>query len=309
MRRVRAAVAVIENSRGEILLQQRLPGRPYAGYWEFPGGKIEKGESPRDALRREVQEEVGVSPSQVQLWLIRTHVYAQTIVRLYVFRVRGVYNEIVGREGQRCRWARRQQTIDNLLPASCLLWKWLSLPTVYVITAAQLIGVSATRARLPALLARGYILFQLRDKQLSAEVRRSLAAHLVRLAKSHQAIVLINDDEHLAAEVGASGVHLSAQRLRRCHCRPACDWVGASCHSVAELRQAKQLGVDFVVLSPVNKTLTHVQVPPMGWHGFAHKIRYFPLPVYALGGMCAADVEVAQSCGAMGVAMMRQAWG
>ena len=82
-------------------------------------------------------------------------------------------------------------------------------------------------------------------------------------------------------------------------------WVSASCHNLTELRHAQRIGIDFVVLAPVLPTLTHPDKEPMGWQEFAELVSQVNIPVYALGGLTEADLEIAQAAGAQGIAAIR----
>src|SRR5438105_3483011 len=84
---VQVAAAVILRRDGQVLLAQRPVGKVYAGYWEFPGGKCEPGESPRAALDRELREELGLSVRHAAPWLVQRYVYPHAHVELNFFRV------------------------------------------------------------------------------------------------------------------------------------------------------------------------------------------------------------------------------
>jgi 8-oxo-dGTP diphosphatase len=90
--------------------------------------------------------------------------------------------------------------------------------------------------------------------------------------------------------------------------RPDVEWCGASCHDTVELERARELGLDFVLLGPVQLTPGHAGTPEMGWNKFADLIRDYSLPVFALGGMRAVNLDEARRYGAHGVAMVRGAW-
>jgi 8-oxo-dGTP diphosphatase len=90
--------------------------------------------------------------------------------------------------------------------------------------------------------------------------------------------------------------------------RPRISLCGASCHNGEELARASGFDLDFVVLGPVQATLSHPGGPTLGWEKFSELIRGYPLPVYAIGGMRAQDVKTATECGAQGLAMMRAVW-
>ena len=136
----------------------------------------------------------------------------------------------------------------------------------------------------------------------------AVAADVVSRAHGCGARVLINADVALARACGADGVHLKAAQLLELQVRPALPLVGASCHDADELHLARDLGVDFVVLGPVAPTPSHPGAAVLGWQGFAALAQGYPLPIYALGGMTAADMESAWDCGAHGIAMQRGAW-
>src|SRR5438132_448758 len=103
---VRVAAAVLQRDDGSVLLAQRLPGTPYPGYWEFPGGKLEAGESARDALVRELDEELGIGVQRAAPWLVRRFVYPHAHVELHFFRVLAFSGQPVGHDGQAFAWQR-----------------------------------------------------------------------------------------------------------------------------------------------------------------------------------------------------------
>ena len=91
---IEVVAAVIERPDGAFLLAQRPPGKVYAGYWEFPGGKVEPGEAAHDALARELHEELGIEVEQAYPWITREYVYPHGHVRLNFFRVRAWRGEV-----------------------------------------------------------------------------------------------------------------------------------------------------------------------------------------------------------------------
>jgi 8-oxo-dGTP diphosphatase len=120
--------------------------------------------------------------------------------------------------------------------------------------------------------------------------------------------VLINNDETLARQVGADGLHLSAASLMRLQQRPAFAYVAASCHSPAELSRAAELELDFALLSPVLPTASHPDAVSIGWQAFARMIERSPIPVFALGGLQPEMLDIARTHGAHGIALLR-GWG
>ena len=306
---VEVVAAVIERPDGSFLLAQRPAGKVYAGYWEFPGGKVEPGEPLAAALARELHEELGIDVECAYPWIVQTYAYPHAKVRLNFFRVRAWHGEAHGKEAQQLAWQRISALdVAPLLPANAPVLRALQLPFEYAITHAGEIGIEAQLRLLDQRLARGLRLIQVREKSMQASDVERFAGAVIAKARAHGAQVLINSDIELARRLGADGVHLTSAQLLRLEQRPALNWCAASCHSTAELARAMQLGVDFVVVGPVQATPTHPGSVPLGWEGFAALTRGATLPVFALGGMSPADLETAWRCGAQGIAMLRGSW-
>lgn len=112
------AVGVLVRSDGRYLLAQRPAGKPYEGYWEFPGGKLEPGETVEAALGRELHEELGIVMTQCHRWHTLEHDYPHAYVRLHFCKVTGWTGEPHGREGQAFSWQRLPVEVAPLLPAA-----------------------------------------------------------------------------------------------------------------------------------------------------------------------------------------------
>ena len=121
--------------------------------------------------------------------------------------------------------------------------------------------------------------------------------------------MLLNGDIDLARELQV-GVHLRANQLAGLVARPLEQGapVAASCHTPEDLRQAEALGCDFAVVGSVHPTLSHPGGEALGWHGFARLREGASLPIYAIGGMAAADIADARRHGAQGIAAIRGLW-
>ena len=303
------AAAVILKPDGSFLLGQRAADTFYPGYWEFPGGKVEAGETPAQALARELHEELAIEVLDACPWIVREHVYEHAHVRLHFFRVVAWRGEVKDHVHRALAWQRPgATTVSPMLPANAPVLSALALPGTYAITHAHAIGVEAQTAALEKALECGLRLVQLREASLPADRREAFAAAAVALCHGHGARVLINGDAQLARAVGADGLHLPSAQLRDLRGRPAFPLVAASCHDATELRRAADFGLDFAVLGPVRPTPTHAGNPGLGWHGFAELVRGLPLPVYGLGGLAARDRESALAAGAQGIAAIRGAW-
>jgi 8-oxo-dGTP diphosphatase len=303
MAAVEVAAAVIQRADGAFLLARRPAGKAYAGYWEFPGGKVEAGEGAERALARELHEELGIDACTAYPWLTRVFTYPHATVRLNFFRVTAWKGDPHPREDQAIAWQRFDAApAEPMLPANAPVLAALALPHEYAITDAQGRGRAPMLASIRARLESGLKMLQVRDKALPD--REAFARAVLRLARPRGAKVLINSGPDIA-----DGIHYTAAQLMRLGERPRKGLAAASCHDAVELQRAMALELDFAVLGPVKATPTHPGAATLGWEGFARIARGASIPVYAIGGMRRADLETAWRAGAHGVAMVSGAWG
>ncbi|VXC43345.1 8-oxo-dGTPase [Burkholderia sp. 8Y] len=120
------AVGVMVQPDGRYLLAQRPEGKPYEGYWEFPGGKLEPGESVEAALGRELHEELGIDVIACERWRTLEHDYPHAYVRLFFCKVREWSGTPLGREGQAIAWQTLPVEVGPLLPAAIPVLEWLA---------------------------------------------------------------------------------------------------------------------------------------------------------------------------------------
>ncbi|MEK6244885.1 MAG: Nudix family hydrolase [Pseudomonadota bacterium] len=299
---VEVAAAVIERPDGSFLLAQRPAGKVYAGWWEFPGGKMEAGEPAEAALARELHEELGIEVRTAYPWITRLHVYAHATVRLKFFRVVEWRGEPHPREKQAFVWQRIDAPMASpMLPANAPVLASLALPQEYAVTDAEKYGVEKMLLQVQARLEQGLKLIQVRDKILADRV--GFAEKVIRLARPFGAKVLVNGGPALG-----DGIHFTAQHLMALKERPKSGLAAASCHTREELERAMQLALDFAVLGPVKETASHAGAATLGWDGFAAIARGASIPVYAIGGLKSTDLKPAWSAGAHGLAMIRGSW-
>ena len=308
------AVGVLIRDDGSFLLAQRPPGKPMAGYWEFPGGKLEPGESVLDALVREFDEELGLHVVTARPWTQRVVVYPHATVRLHFCRSfgegRGWRGLPQSREGQAFRWERIDRvTTEPWLEGAWPVARWLRLPATYAISDATSLGVDAFVARLDRRLRDGaFEQLQLREPSMDDAAFARLFDAVAARCTEHRVRLLVNSAHPSAYWSRADGVHLRSCDLMRLEARPAVDWCIASCHDATEIGRASRLGLDAAVLGPVMATASHPDAVPMGWAGFGAASQSTAIPVYALGGLTIDDLSTARDHGAHGVAMIRSAW-
>lgn len=125
-RPVDVAVGVLIDREDRFLLTSRPEGKVYAGYWEFPGGKLEAGESVAQALKRELHEELGIEIGAVQPWKVELMDYAHARVRLHFCKVFDWHGELQMREGQRMAWQTLPVTVLPVLPGTIPVLQWFA---------------------------------------------------------------------------------------------------------------------------------------------------------------------------------------
>jgi 8-oxo-dGTP diphosphatase len=312
---VQVAVAILQKQNGEFLLASRPHGKGWAGWWEFPGGKIEAGEVPEHALLRELQEELGVTPTDVQPWITRRYDYPAThdaeakTVLLHFFFVFAWQGEVSALEGQTLAWQSPSHIdVSPILPANAPIMHALALPNIYAISHVADMGKAQFLAALAKALDQGLQLIQIREKHLNVDALSALTREVLTLCAPYGTKVMLSADIDLANTLGVHGVHLNSHALMQLDRKPDDLIVGASCHHKAELSHAEQLGLDFAVLSPVLRTQSHPDATPLGWETFAEMIKNYNIPIYALGGMQTQHLPLALRYGARGIAMQRGAW-
>jgi 8-oxo-dGTP diphosphatase len=306
---VEVAVGVLIRTDGAVLFGQRPAGRPYAGWWEFPGGKLEPGESVEQALARELREELGIDVRASHPWVVREHVYPHAHVRLDFQRIVSWTGEPQAHEGQALAW-RHPSAIDlaPLLPAAIPVIAWLRLPDLLGISCAGELGDALFLARLEHRLADGLRLVQLREPGMAPARFDALFRRTRALCARYGAKLIVNGGHPESYWHACDGVNLRSDMLRSLVSRPRLPIVGASCHDAEELARAGSLEVDFALLGPVAPTRSHPDAATLGWHAFATLARRSQVPVFALGGLDRADAARASQAGAHGVAMMRAMW-
>ena len=302
-------VGVIVDAKGRYLMAQRPQGKVYAGYWEFPGGKVELGESLEQALTRELKEELGIEVTKSYPWFNQTFDYPHAHVRLHLFRVVSWQGTPTSLENQQLAWQGwGEDPVSPMLPANESILDALRLPVHYGITFGSHMTEPMFLEALERACFRGLRLIQLREKELDRDLLIKLAEKVMAIAHHYSAKVLINSSIEVAQAVGAHGVHLTAAQIMSMTERPSLSLVSGSCHNLAELQRAQQLGCDFVVLGPVDNTLTHPDMSPLGWQQFKAITQYSTIPVFAIGGMDTSSFQSAYEYGAHGIASMRQVW-
>ena len=304
------AVGILRDENGRILISQRRSGTHGAGDWEFPGGKVEAGESVRVALARELREELGIAVGAAQPLIAIVHRYPERSVLLDTWDVETFSGDVAPCEGQGLAWVPPEELGDwPLMAADGPIVQAVRLPSLYLLTGAFDTADDALR-RLRQALDGGIRMVRLRAHELNDAAYASLARAMIDICHQHGARLLLDRDAGMVDAVGADGLHLTSAALRACTGRPvaAHRLLAASCHDARELSLACEVGADFAVLSPVAATVSHPGVSPLGWDRFREWVASVNMPVYGLGGLGASDCAAARAAGAQGIAAVRALW-
>lgn len=295
----------------EVLLAQRQGTQDFSGLWEFPGGKVEAGESVETALKREILEEVGLETARWQLRMEFQWQYDDKTLHFFVLETEHFEGEPTGREGQSVAWHSVAELKDEQFPpANRGIIRAVQLPELYMISGSFEDETDALE-RLEVALEDGIRLCQLRAKNMAEADFIALAKKAVAKCHQYGAKILLNGGVALLQSVPeADGIQLASDKAAAYDHRPlpADKWLAVSTHDEAQIAHALKLEADFLLLSPVKETSSHPGVPGIGWAQFALLSGQVPVPVYALGGMKPNDVQQARLNGGQGIAAISGLW-
>lgn len=322
------AAVIYHHQHNTILLSRRGEHQHQGGKWEFPGGKVEPGESLLAALSRELVEELGVHCNLAQPLLTIEHHYPQEpaqktaqnpeqtsmqegedtkasaakSVRLHFFEVRDWQGAPQGREGQAIDWVAIDDLAVRDFPvANRALVKALELGEQLLVWPDTL--PTHWELRLHLAMQRGVRLVYARGLE-----DPTLLHQIAAICHQHNARLLVANDVELMRAVNADGLHLQAHVAQALKVRPEVPLLSVACHNADELRQAQSLSADMVVLAPVNATRSHPGAASLGWPAVAVMAKTCPQPIFALGGVGPSSLPVARANGAYGVAGISAFW-
>lgn len=310
--RVHVAVAVIERHDGQILLAMRPDDKHQGGLWEFAGGKLEAGESVREALSRELKEELGVSVLNSTPLIRIHHDYPDKQVLLDVWRVTDFSGEPYGCEGQAVRWVKREDLNRYAFPvANKPIVTAVGLPDRYLVTGAFSTSDELFQ-RLRSAMQSGIRLVQFRASWLESTAYRVLSENVADVCREWGCSLMLKGDVSLLEEDWVDGIHLTAIQLQQLHDE---GWhydggklLAASCHSEPELIWAAAIGCSFATLSPVSATASHPDAMLLGRVAVQVMTDKAGVPIYWLGGMSESDLEKVKISGGQGVASISCWW-
>lgn len=307
---IHVVAGVLCDTRGRILLARRTEGRDLAGAWEFPGGKVEPGESPAKALERELFEELGIHIGNIEPLICVPQRYADKSIVLDVYTVLSYSGKPKGREKQALAWSPLEKLISYPMPpADKPVVAALTLPNVLAITPEFYGDKNNYLSCIEQQLVLGIRYIQLRCKSLTPIKLKELAIDIRTLCHGHKATLFINENIELAKMLDCP-VHLkSSQLMQKDIALLLSDHpFSSACHTLDELKKAESMAAMFAVLGPVLKTNSHPDSDGIGWSAFTQMRNGVSLPIFALGGLGMKDIADARQHGAQGVAGISQLW-
>ena len=307
MKLLQVAVGVVKNTEGQVLISLRDESLHQGGLWEFPGGKIESGESAEQALARELKEELAINLITATPLITVKHQYPDLAVQLNVFLVTHFSGDAKSCVDQLFKWVNPAELAHHEFPAANQpIITAAQLPPYYAILDDADADESLLLINLQKILTRGIKLIQLRLKTLPPETIEKFIELAYPLCKQQRALLLINSAVKNAENFTVDGIHLTSRHLMDNVKRPKNRlWVAASCHNLQELQHAQTIGADFAVLAPILATKTHPETEPLGWEQFTDLVSQVNLPVYALGGLSESGLDRVRQAGGQGVAAIR----
>ena len=307
---VHVAVGVIIQ-HDQVLICWRDASLHQGNRYEFPGGKVEQGETPTQALKRELKEELNIDVRHIVRAQQLNFNYPEKTVCLYVFKVTAFEGQPVGQQQQEVIWVAKDQLANYRFPdANAPILGMLKLPEHYVITQplAEQQSIQHWLDWHIEHVPRQSWLY-MREKTMSAEVYKNAIRDLKRARADLHLVADYSHFNQLSDELEIlDGMHLSERNLMQLR-QPlnitphvVCF---AACHNEAAIKKANRANVDAVLLSPLHATLSHPQQSALGWQKWQAFSELSQVPVFALGGVAPADLKQVQKAGGFGVAGIR----
>ncbi|MHA3891525.1 thiamine phosphate synthase [Acinetobacter sp. GXMZU3951] len=292
---IHVAIALLFH-QAKVLVGWRSATQHQGNKHEFPGGKVEQNETPLEACRREVFEEVGVGLNDWHAFDVICHEYDDVVVNLHLFHA-AVPEALLNEIQQPWTWYSRSELLNlNFPKANFAILQRLYWPNQIKISE----HLAELQQLKPQQLMYWRVEHQAADLEKLEQLPAELAANLIINWQAWQQLT-----QPLQKRLAA--VHLKQHQLMALKSGelPVGVRFIAACHDLVAMQHAQKIGCDAIFLSPVLATATHPEVSPLGWTRFKEYAQQVDIPVFALGGMRAEALQEAQSHHAYGIAGIR----
>lgn len=295
---IEVVAAVIRDANGNVLIARRPQNKHQGGKWEFPGGKVEAGESRRSALSRELYEELGIDVANSARLISVYHEYEDKSIYLDVYEVLNWQGTPRGVEGQAVEWVPVSALSEREFPeANKPIIDAVLLPKFIKMLKPVVTSEAFERQILSSLESKhAFIFHSFEDTELTHE---QLNWMLDTASERQKEVILQSPPPLVRLDYN---LHLSTEELLKAQEKPAAKRVSATCHTPGELFKAQRLGLDFIFIGPVLMSSFTTDLKALGWPSFQSLVGRVNIPVYAIGGLSDKDLELAREYGAQGIA-------
>ena len=309
MLRQKISLAVIINSQGKILLSQRKKGIHLESLWEFPGGKLNSGESFKQALRREIKEELNINLGECKKLIDFNYCYPDRELHFQVFIVPVKDLVIHHAEKQNIRWIEKSKLKTLDLPsANEIICNALLMPDLYMIADYKVLGnkiISLVEKQL--LCGVRMVQYRITGEYIPKQTIE-IGYILKKLCDKYSATLVLNSNWQLWQSIKPHGVHIKScdlSKYRDLQDEIPFQALSAACHTEHDVEMINQCAIHSAVVGSVHPTQTHPEARAIGWIGFSRLCQKINKPVYAIGGCNRTDVRTSQVYGGQGIASIR----
>ena len=306
------SIGIFTDSDNRVLVSKRPQGVHLQGMLEFPGGKRGKFETPEQALKRELSEELGVDVLRVARLIQFNYSYPEKNVFLDVYKILEYSGTITANENQELNWIKISKLKTAEFPqANFGIIRAIQLPDRIAVTP----NFSDTEndflkqfVRLAA--SKNISIIHLRSHDLDDAGYLQLANECLKICKKYQKKLILNRNADTVIETKAHGLHLTSKKLLGLSRRPlnGSYLLSASCHNTEEIKHAVDIGLDYIFLGPVIEKKSNQENTPLGLNVFSTILERSLIPVYAIGGLSGDDIKKIVQCGGQGIAAIREFW-
>ena len=292
---IHVAIAILFHQT-QVLVGWREAKQHQGNKYEFPGGKVEQGELPVEACRREVIEEVGIDIEQWQAFDFISHEYEDVIVNLHIFHASVQPEQLAGIK-QQWRWYSRDELSElNFPKANQAMIQKLQWP--------RRIKISEDLSHLNNLETDQMLYWRvMASPEHISQLQQIPVDQLSRLIINQELWSQLNELQQQTIRT----LHLKQSQLMQLQKGELAGGYRylAACHDLEALKHAENIGCEAALLSPVLATETHPDTAALGWEKFKQMAEQVQIPVFALGGIKAEDLDHAQNQHAYGIAGIR----